>query len=361
MLSEFVKSHRDEIIARCRIRVAERMAPRPTQSELEHGIPLFLRELEQTLECELGHRPRAATAAVQHGRDLLRGGFTIAQVVHDYGDACQTITKLAIERNALISTEEFRALNKCLDDAIAEAVTEYERQHALDVVAEGARRSNEHLGVFAHELHNRLGSAMIAFDVLRASSVSVQGSTGDVLERSLVGLRDLVDRSLTEVRLTAGIALKEHIAVARFIEDIEVSAVLSARARGLRLTVTEVDPELTVETDRQILSSIVSNLLQNAFKYTRPHTHVWLHTHATVDRVLFDIEDQCGGIPPGKSEHLLEPYELRSDDRAGLGLGLAICVRGVNALHGAIRVRNQNNGCMFTVDLPRSLGGSPHG
>lgn len=354
MLSEFVKNHRDEIIARCRIRVGERMAPRPTGSELEHGIPLFLRELEQTLECELHHRPGAATAAIQHGRDLLRSGFTIAQVVHDFGDVCQTITELAIERNALISTEEFRALNKCLDDAIAAAVTEYERQHELDVVAEGARRSNEHLGLLAHELHNLLVSAMLAFDVLRAGSVGIRGSTGDALERSLVGLRNLVDRSLTEVRLTTGIARQEHIAVARFIEGIEVSAVLSAHARGLRLTVTEVDPKLTVETDRQILSSIVSNLLQNAFKYTRPHTHVWLHTHATADRVLFDIEDQCGGIPPGKSEHLLEPYVQQSDDRTELGPGLAMCVRGVNALRGAIRVRNQNNGCVFTVDLPRA-------
>src|SRR5689334_8942352 len=100
MLSEFVREHRDEIIARCRMRVAERLAPRPTVSELEDGIPLFLRELEQTLECELLPGPRLATAAVQHGSALLRSGFTIAQVVHDYSDACQTVTELAIERNA---------------------------------------------------------------------------------------------------------------------------------------------------------------------------------------------------------------------------------------------------------------------
>jgi signal transduction histidine kinase len=353
MLSEFVKNHRDEIIARCRARVAERMAPRPTQAELEHGIPLFLRELEQTLACELDHRPREATAAMQHGRDLLRSGFTIAQVVHDYGDACQTITELVIEHNALISTEEFRTLNKCLDNAIAEAVTEYERQHEIDVVAEGSRRFNEQLGLFTHELHTLLGSALLAFDVLRGGSVGIRGSTGDVLERSLVGLRDLVDRSLTEVRLTAGIAQQEHIQVARFIEDIEVSAILVAKARGVRLTVTEVEPRLAVETDRQILSSIVSNLLHNAFRYTRPHTHVRLHTHAVADRVLFEIEDQCGGIPAEKSEHLLEPDVQHNDAR---GHGLALCVRGVRALRGAVRFRNQNNGCVFTVDLPRAPG-----
>lgn len=328
------------------------MAPRATRSEREHGISLFLRELEQALEGELRSnlRPGAATGAVLHGGDLLRRGFTIAHVVHDYGDACQTITELAIEHNAPISIEEFRALNNCLDNAIAEAVTEYARQHELDVVAQGARRSNEHLGLFADELRTLLASAMLAFDALRTGSVGIRGSTGDVLERSLVGLRDLVDRSLTELRLTAGLVRQEYIAVGRFLEDIEASVVLGAHARKLRLTVTEVDPELTLEADRQILSSIISNLLQNAFKYTRPHTHVWLRIHATPDRVLFEIEDQCGGIPPGKCEHLLEPREQQSDDHAGL----AMCVRGVNLLRGAIRVRNQNHGCVFTVDLPRS-------
>ena len=107
-------------------------------------------------------------------------------------------------------------------------------------------------------------------------------------------------------------------------------------------------------TDRQILSSVLSTLLQNAFKHTRPHTHVWLHTHATAERVLFDIEDQCSGIPPGKSEHLFEPHEPHGDDPTGRKLGLAICIRGVHALRGELRVRNQNSGCVFTVDLPRS-------
>jgi signal transduction histidine kinase len=355
MLSEFVRRHRNEIIARCRTRVAERMAPRPTLSELEDGIPLFLRELELTLESALLSRPRLATAAVHHGKALLRGGFTIAQVVHDYGDACQSITELAIERNAPISTEEFRALNRCLDDAIAEAVTEYERQHEIDVVAEGTRRSNEHLAALAQQLHQLLRSAMLAYDILRVGSVGIRGSTGDVLGRSLIGLRDLVNRSLTEVRLAAGVSEPERIPVAQLVEDIEISAVHSARARGHRLTVSEVDPALIVEADRQILSSIVSNLLDNAFTYTRPHSHVWLHTHATADRVLFEVEDQCGGVSSPELAHLLDGY-ASPDDPSKLGPGLAICVRGATALRGEIRVRNQNNGCVFTVDLPRAQG-----
>jgi hypothetical protein len=58
-----------------------------------------------------------------HGHDLLREGFTVAQVVHGYGDVCQVVTELAGEKHAPISSEDFQAFNGCLDDAIAGAVT----------------------------------------------------------------------------------------------------------------------------------------------------------------------------------------------------------------------------------------------
>jgi signal transduction histidine kinase len=353
MLSEFVTRHRDEIIARCRARVAVRMAPRPTQTELQHGIPIFLRQLEQTLASELGGHAEAVASASQHGAALLQHGFTVAQVVHDYGDVCQAITQLAIDSHVPITTEEFRALNKCLDNAIADAVTEYERQRGIDLVAEDARKSNEHLGYVAHELRNVLGSALLAYDVLRTGTVGIAGSTGDALGRSLITLRDLVDRSLTEVRLVAGVTNPETIAVAEFIDEIDVSASLDARARGVQLTVGAVAPDIVVVADRQILASVLTNLLQNAFKYTRPHTRVRLHTKVTADHVRFEVEDQCGGLPPGLAEQLFTPFMRASEDYSGLGLGLAICARGVAALQGAIHVRNANRGCVFSVELPR--------
>src|ERR1041385_8099490 len=103
MLSEFVTSNRPEIIARCRARVSARMAPRPTAHELDHGIPLFLDQLAAALRTKLGHTAAVGVTATKHGADLLRMGFSIAQVVHDYGDACQSITELAIERGATIT------------------------------------------------------------------------------------------------------------------------------------------------------------------------------------------------------------------------------------------------------------------
>lgn len=351
MLSEFVRDHRDEIIARCRARVAGRMSPRPTPRELEHGIPLFLRELEHELARELREPSGAATAGVQHGEDLLCSEFTIAQVVHNYGDVCQSVTELAIEHDASITTEEFRALNHCLDNAIADAVTAYARQHQLAVAAEMAQHASQHLVRITQELRGVLAGAIVAFDVLRTGAVGIQGSTGDVLGHSLIGLRDRLDRSLTEVRLSTGIVHPEPIGVAGFLEELEVSAIIDARAHKLRLTVLPVDPDVTLDSDRQILSSVLFNLLQNAFDHTRPHSHVRLHTRVTPDRVVFEVEDQCGGIPPDRREHLLEQYAEPGNDSTGLGL----CVRGVKLLRGEIRVCNRNHGCMFSVDLPRTV------
>ena len=93
--------------------------------------------------------------AIRHGSDLLKRGSTVAQVVHDYGGVCQAVTELAAETNAPISADESRIFNRCLDDAIAEAVTEYTRQREQLITDEGRERSGE----FAHELRNTIGAA----------------------------------------------------------------------------------------------------------------------------------------------------------------------------------------------------------
>src|SRR5579863_8168030 len=120
MLHQFITENRSEIIDRCRAKIASRPAPRPTDVELEHGVPLFLDQLADTLRLALTTHPAIGKSAAKHGDELLHRGFTIAQVVHDYGGVCQAITELAVETQAPITTKEFQTLNLCLDDAIAE-------------------------------------------------------------------------------------------------------------------------------------------------------------------------------------------------------------------------------------------------
>jgi signal transduction histidine kinase len=346
MLHDFVTANRAEIIARCRARVASRLAPRPTDVELEHGVPLFLDQLVNTLQLRLQLNPAIGDSATKHGNELLAGGFTIAQVVRDYGDICQTITDLAVEKAEPITAVEFRTLNLCLDDAIAGAVTEYGRLREHE--------GTERFGRLVHELRNLLNSGLLAFGVLKTGSVGIGGSTGAVLARSLAGLARLIDRELAEVRLGAGVNNRETVVVREFIEDVEVAAMMDANARGVAFSVVSVANDVTIHADRQILTSVVANLLQNAFKFTRSGGHVTLRVHATADRVLIDVEDECGGLPPGKADELFRPFEQRGSDRTGLGLGLGICDRGVRMNGGELHVLNRaGTGCVFTVALPR--------
>ena len=144
MLHDFVTSHRTELIARCRDKVGKRLLPSEFPLALDHGVPLFLQQLVEALRLEQTEphpaafeveRSPAATeigrAATVRGAEMLRLGYTVDQVVHDYGDLCQAVTELAGEHDELISTGEFRTLNRCLDNAIADAVTSFGSAHEV--------------------------------------------------------------------------------------------------------------------------------------------------------------------------------------------------------------------------------------
>ena len=139
-----------------------------------------------------------------------------------------------------------------------------------------------------------------------------------------------------------------------FIAEVRISAGLEAEARGCELTAGTVDAGLAVLADRELLASAVGNLLQNAFKFTERHTEVSLSAHAAGDRVLIEVEDHCGGLPPGAAEQMFQPFVQNDADRSGLGLGLSICRNSVEANEGALRVRDlPGSGCVFVIDLPR--------
>ncbi len=379
MMHEFLATHRDELIARCKLKVAQRSAPKATAEELEHGIPLFLEQLIKTLELEQTSEPMRSRkisgpsgggdaglsemgeAAAKHGRELLKGGSTVEEVVHDYGDLCQAVTDLAFELNAPIEIDEFRTLNRCLDNGIAGAVTEYSYQRDFDLAERQTEAVNARLGYFAHELRNLLNSATLALTAIKTGDIGVNGATGAVLDRSLVGLRNLIDRSLSEVRMTAGLPVHNRLfSLSNFIGEIKVAASLEAQVKECGLSVATVDSRLAVDADRDLLSSAVGNLLQNAFKFTHHRTDVTLNAYAVADRILIDVEDKCGGLPQGEAETMFHPFKQGDEDRTGLGLGLAISRRSVEANKGKLTVRDMpGEGCVFTINLPRHAVAEP--
>ncbi|MDQ5849863.1 MAG: hypothetical protein M3544_12975 [Pseudomonadota bacterium] len=117
------------------------------------------------------------------------------------------MTELAIEKHAEIATEEFRTLNRCLDNAIADAVTAYGKGRdnaAIDQVFDQAEDLHERMGSLAEEQRRLIEVAIQAFSAIRTGNVGMGGATSAVLGNALHGLHALVDHTLPEIRLATG-------------------------------------------------------------------------------------------------------------------------------------------------------------
>jgi hypothetical protein len=375
----FLLHNRGELIARCKAKVAARPRRAATTEQLENGVPLFLSQLIRTLQAEedgqhaesvrisgpsggdRGHLSEIGVGAALHGNQLLRLGYSVDQVVHDYGDLCQAITDLAVERDAPFSVDQFRTLNRCLDNAMADAVTEFVVQRDATAAVQHSADVTQKLGFLAHELRNSLQTATMAFTALESGRLSIAGSTGALLKRSLVALSALVTRSLVEVRAAAGEPQRHELfALSAFIAEARDAASLDASSRGCNFVVLPVDSTVALKGDRDRLLSALTNLLQNAFKFTRSHTEVTLSAYVVGDHVFIDITDGCGGLPPGAIDTMFVPFTQRSTDKSGLGLGLSIARRNVEADGGTLTVQDRpGRGCVFTMSLPRPEVSAP--
>ncbi len=213
MLHEFLTANRIELITRCRGKAARRFESSEIPAIIDHGVSLFLQQLANTLRFEQSTaepeaaEPEAAPAASDigraaalHGAELLRLGYRIDQVVHEYGDVCQAITELAVEQDALIETDEFRTLNRCLDNAIADAVTSFGT--ARQVAANGqAETLHLRLNSFTLEHQRLVRIAIQAYSAIETGTIGLGGATGRLLTHALSELRTLPERAMPEIRL----------------------------------------------------------------------------------------------------------------------------------------------------------------
>jgi hypothetical protein len=218
MLHEFLTSNHSELVGRCRKKAMARFVPSAAVTPIaaiarvDHGVPLFLRQLVETLRFEdsMGAREGGGDqtspaptdigrAAALHGDELLRLGFSVEQVVHGYGDVCQSVTELAVEQKALISNEEFRTLNRCLDNAIADAVTSYGRVRQASSNSE-VETLQARLKLFSQEHRRLVDIATQAFAAISSGNIGFTGATGTLLTHTLGELGSLPERTLPEIR-----------------------------------------------------------------------------------------------------------------------------------------------------------------
>ena len=376
MMHVFLAENRAELERRCRDKVAKRPLRFSTEIQLREGIPIFLDQLIRTLKAEEAGQmaqglaisgpadgsaagtSELADSASTHGGQLLALGYSVSQVVHDYGDLCQAVSDLALALDEQFEVEEFRTLNRCLDNGIAEAVSEFIQRRDVLIANEQALALSQRIGFFAHELRNHLSTAGLAVAAIKQGGMGVTGATGAVLDRSLVGLRTLIDLSLAEVRVEAGLTLQRSVfSLDNFISDLSYSARLEADLLRCTLIVDEVAPLLQLNADQDLLLSAVGNLLQNAFKFGSPKGTVVLRAYAHGERIRIEVKDNGAGLSPQDVDDMFLPFTQGGANKTGLGLGLSIARRSVEANDGTLSVESApGHGCVFIIDLPRHAG-----
>jgi two-component system CheB/CheR fusion protein len=246
-----------------------------------------------------------------------------------------------------------------------------DQKRAEDALREADRRKDEFLAVLAHELRNPLAPIRNAAEAIKnipglPPAVAVQR---DLIERQVRHLARLVDDLMDVSRIARG-----KIRVTRApldLRDVVRQAVEIARpgieGRRHRLDVVVPDGPVPVEGDFGRLAQVVSNLLNNAAKYTPDGGTITLTLRAAGERAELRVRDTGLGIAPEQMGTLFQPFAQldRSISRAagGLGVGLAL-VRALVELHGGtvtVASDGPNHGAEFTVRLPLTArpGSSP--
>jgi signal transduction histidine kinase len=354
MLYEFLEEHQAEVLALTEDKSLKLAGALPSSEQLKKGLPLFYGHLITYLKSTNTRQSEddIVIVATGHGKELLRLNYTLSHVVHAYGAMCQAVTELAQRNKADISTQEFNDLNLCLDIAIAAAVSEFQYRSVQAI----EDREVQHLGFLVHELRNALSSATIAHEMIQQGIVGNKGSTSRVLGENLTRMRNLIDCSLSEVRMRAD----PEVYIEKFQLNVLVDQILLTAQREAsskqQILNNEIRADFELETDRQLLLSTIANLVQNALKYSKIGGQIFVRSGVTGKNIVIEVEDACGGIQPNVMKNIFKPFVSGGYDQSGMGLGLTIIQRAVNLLEGKMSVKNNvGHGCAFQIEIPRKL------
>lgn len=355
-LADFIEAKREHITQRWADQVFETTAPASLDREgVIDSLREYLDELATGLRREHGftqhsHATMPSAIAKGHGQQRFQLGYDVAAVIREYGMLRDVLFQVIEEGGLTPTVRESRVLSKYISEAVADSATQY----ALERDAELRKQAAKHLSFLAHELRNPLASARLALSVLDRQGLLPKGRSADVITRSLQRVNELIDNALTETRLRAlPEPLREPVLIEDLFRELVEDSAVDLETKGLKVT-AEVPPGLTLNADRKLLHSALSNLVRNAVKFSRHDGTITLRARdGGIRRVAMDVEDECGGLPESRMQSLFDPFVQVGRDRSGFGLGLAIVKQAAEAHGGELRVHNlPGKGCVFVLDLP---------
>ena len=321
-------------------------------TEAQLFINLVIRALEDLAQHDDGAMNKSLFAIDQiaeaHGRHLLTQNFPPSEIVHYYGAICQSVMNAAAKENRDFHAKEYEIFNQCLDHGIAGAISGIQEADCPENSASG----NEY-AEFLHEMRNLISTANLALAAIKKGHVGIQGATGVILDRSLGMMTNIVSMSLDEVKLHHHTPIHERFSLIEFIDEFSQTAALISKAKPCSFSVQNATTNCLIDAERAALSLALLNIVQNAFKFTKPETEVILSVEVGETEAAISIADHCGGIPGNKINKIFAPFVQENTDKSGLGLGLSIARRTIEDAGGRIEVINRPGiGCIFKITLP---------
>jgi signal transduction histidine kinase len=338
----------------------------------------FLRSIGKALRARDEEATGSHQAAEEHGEQRWENGWSLVELVRDY----QIMQLVVLEHceqmlRRPLGIREMMAIGVFIDDAIAASISAYasnreqaaleeERRRAAEL-EEISRRKDEFLAMLGHELRNPLAPILTASKVIQ--SVSADGpkpllAAVEMIERQSRHLVRLVDDILDIARIGRGRfeLRKELLSVSAAVHQALEAAEPMLKERNQQLTARMPADAIYVEADISRLVQVITNLLNNASKYTEVGGQIWLTCEHDATHAIIRVRDNGIGIPEDMLGRVFDLFtqvegsEPRSD--GGMGIGLTLVRRLVEQHGGEVTCYSsgRGQGSEFTVKLPLASG-----
>jgi signal transduction histidine kinase len=278
-----------------------------------------------------------------------------AQVLLTLQERTEALARLRIEHEHELERQRTQAAHLMREMTAKQQLAQLNEQ-----LAENDHRKNEFLAILAHELRNPLAPLRALFDLaMQSRDRPLTSKMLEIWDRQLTLLARLVDDLLDISRITANkIELRPETMDLREIVD---AAITTSRPRvsDRRHTLAAMMPAdpVIVTVDSLRLIQVVSNLINNAARYTQPNGHIEVACGIADGAAFVTVKDNGIGIPEDLLPTIFDMFvqeRVRSDGSGGLGLGLALAKHLVTLHGGTVKASSGGRGCgsTFRVELP---------